>query len=257
MQELTGKIALVTGGGRGIGRAIAVALARAGCDVAVAARTGPELAEVAREVERAGRRAAALRLDVLDRAALAAAPAEVERALGPVAILVNNAGVDASAPALRTTDELWDRVLAVNLTAPFLLARACLPGMLERKFGRILNVASVLGKTGVKRASAYAAAKHGLVGLTRVLAQEGAPTNVTANALCPGWTDTRMMDEAVAGASKATGRPAADVRGAMLAGNPLGRAVTADEVASVAVLVAASPAINGQSIVIDGGELMG
>jgi NAD(P)-dependent dehydrogenase (short-subunit alcohol dehydrogenase family) len=256
MEDLEGKVALVTGGGRGIGRATALALARAGCDVAVAARSGDELAAVAREVEALGRRAHALRLDVADRGALAAAPAAVGAALGPIAILVNDAGIDLSAPLGRTTDDLWDRVLAVNLTAPFLLARACVPDMYERAWGRIVNVASVLGKTGVRYAAAYAASKHGLVGLTRVLAREGAGKGVTANAICPGWTDTRMMDDATAAISRKTGRTPEEARRAMLSPNPLGRAVTPDEVAGAIVAVIANPAVNGQSIVIDGGEWM-
>jgi NAD(P)-dependent dehydrogenase (short-subunit alcohol dehydrogenase family) len=249
-------VALVTGGGRGIGRATALALARAGCDVALSARSELELAAVAREVEALGRRALVLPLDVADRAALAAAPAAVERGLGPLAILVNGAGMDAGAPAVRTSDDVWDRVLAVNLTAPFLLARAALPGMLARGYGRVVNVASVLGKTGARYAAAYAASKHGLVGLTRVLAQECARKGVTANAICPGWTETRMMDEAVERIVKATGRAPDDAVRALTAANPLGRAVTPDEVAAAVLAVVENGAINGQSIVVDGGECM-
>jgi NAD(P)-dependent dehydrogenase (short-subunit alcohol dehydrogenase family) len=256
MSPLDGRVALVTGGGRGIGRATALALARAGCDVAVAARSGLELAAVAREVEALGRRALALPLDVTDRAALAAAPAAVEGALGPLAILVNDAGVDASALAVRTSDETWDRLLAVNLTAPFLLARAAVPAMLARGYGRVVNVASVLGKTGARYSAAYAAAKHGLVGLTRVLAQECARKGVTANAICPGWTATRMMEEAVERVVKATGRTPEEAALAMLGDNPLGRAVTPDEVAAAVLAVVENGAINGQSVVVDGGECM-
>jgi 3-hydroxybutyrate dehydrogenase len=255
MESIAGRVALVTGGGRGIGRAIALALARAGADVAVAARSVPELEQVAAEVQALGRRSHFLPLDVLDRRAVGAAPAAVERALGPVDILVNNAGIHASGPVQRVPDEQWDGILAVNLTAPFLLARACLPGMYARAWGRIVNVSSVAGRVGVRYASAYVASKHGLVGLTRTLALEGARKGVTANAICPSWVDTRMMDESVEATARATGRTLEDVRAAMLAENPLGRAATPDEVADVAVLLAGNPAINGQCFHVDGGEV--
>jgi len=255
MESIAGRVALVTGGGRGIGRAIALALARAGADVAVAARSVPELEQVAAEVQALGRRAHFLPLDVLDRRAVGAAPAAVERALGPVDILVNNAGIHASGPLQRVSDEQWDGILQVNLTAPFLLTRACLPGMYGRAWGRVINVSSVAGRVGVKYAAAYVASKHGLVGLTRTLALEGARKGVTANAICPSWVDTRMMDESIQATVEATGRTTDDVRAAMLAVNPLGRAATPDEVADVAVLLAGNPAINGQCFHVDGGEV--
>src|SRR6266542_6035242 len=194
MESIEGRVALVTGGGRGIGRAVALALARAGADVAVAARTVPEIEAVAAEK------------------------------LGPVEILVNNAGMHASAPVQRTDDATWAALLAVDLTAPFLLTRACLPAMYERHWGRIINVASVAGRIGLKYGSAYAAAKHGLIGFTRSVALEGAKKGVTANAICPSWTETQMMDEAVEAISSATGRTPAQAREAILASNPIGRA---------------------------------
>jgi len=256
VDPIAGRVALVTGGGRGIGRAVALALARAGARVAVAARTVPEIEAVAAEVQALGRRSHFFPLDATDRRALAAAPAEVERALGPVDILVNNAGMHLSAPALRTGDEQWDGVLAVNLTAPFLLTRACLGGMYDRRWGRIVNVASVAGRVGVKYASAYVASKHGLLGLTRALALEGARKGVTANAICPSWTDTQMMDQAVQAIVDATGRTAEEARAAILAGSPRGRAASPEEVAEVAVWLASNPAVNGQAFNVDGGEVM-
>jgi NAD(P)-dependent dehydrogenase (short-subunit alcohol dehydrogenase family) len=256
MESLQGRVALVTGGGRGIGRAIALALARAGADVAVAARTVPEIEAVASEVAALGRRTLFFPLDLADRAMIAAAPRQVAEALGPVEILVNNAGVHASEPVHELTDASWDMILAVNLTGPALLTRACLPAMYDRTWGRVINVASVAGKAGLKYGSAYSASKHGLLGLTRSLALEGARKGVTANALCPSWTETRMMDDAVEAVALHTQRTQAEARQAILRGNPLGRAALPEEVAEVAVLLAASPILTGQAVHVDGGELM-
>ena len=255
-ESIAGRVALVTGGGRGIGRAIALALARAGARVAVAARTVPEIEAVAAEVQALGRRSHFFPLDVGDRRALAAAPGEVERALGPVDILVNNAAIHQSSPVLRTADEQWDGILAVNLTAPFLLTRACLAGMLDRRWGRIVNVASVAGRVGVKYGSAYAASKAGLLGLTRTVALEGASKGVTANAICPSWTETRMMAEAVQAIVDATGRTPEEARAAILAESPRGQPAAPEEVAEVAVWLAGNPAVNGQALNVDGGEVM-
>ncbi len=256
MEPIEGRVALVTGGGRGIGRSIALALARAGAHVAVAARTVPEIEAVAAEIAALGRKTLFLPLDVADRAQLAAAPGKVQADLGPVDILVNNAGIHHSGPVHRTDDAAWDAVLAVNLTAPFLLSRACLPSMYERSFGRIVNVASVAGRIGLKYGAAYSAAKHGLLGLTRSLAAEGAKRGVTANAICPSWTETAMMEEAVSAFARATNRPPADARAVLLSSSPIGRAATADEVAEAAVFLATNSVVTGQAIHVDGGEVM-
>jgi NAD(P)-dependent dehydrogenase (short-subunit alcohol dehydrogenase family) len=256
MESIRGRVALVTGGGRGIGRAVALALARAGADVAVAARSVPEIEAVAAEIAALGRRTHFFPLDVSDRALIARAPGVVAERLGPVDILVNNAGIHASAPVQRTDDATWDALLAVDLTAPFLLTRAFLPAMYERHWGRVLNVASVAGRIGLKYGSAYAAAKHGIIGFTRSLALEGAKKGVTANAICPSWTETKMMDDAVEAVSNATGRSLAQAREALLAENPIGRAALPEEVADLAVFLACSPVITGQAVHVDGGEVM-
>jgi meso-butanediol dehydrogenase/(S,S)-butanediol dehydrogenase/diacetyl reductase len=256
MDSIEGRVALVTGGGRGIGRAIALALARSGAHVAVAARTVPEIEAVAAEIAALGRRTHFFPLDVSDRKTIAEAPHVVAEALGPVDILVNNAGMQATAPVQRTDDATWDALLAVDLTGPFLLTRACLPGMYERHFGRVINVASVAGRIGVKYACAYAAAKHGLLGFTRTLALEGARKGVTANAICPSWTETRMLDDFVEAIAIATGRSEAQARETVLAANPLGRAALPDEVADLAVYLARSPIVTGQAVHVDGGEVM-
>jgi meso-butanediol dehydrogenase/(S,S)-butanediol dehydrogenase/diacetyl reductase len=256
MESIEGRVALVTGGGRGIGRSIALALARAGAHVAVAARTVPEIEAVAAEVKALGRRTFFFPLDVADRAMLAAAPRQVAEALGPVEILVNNAGLHASAPVQELDASSWDAILAVNLTGPAMLTRACLPHMYERGWGRVVNVASVAGRIGLRYGSAYSASKHGLIGFTRSLALEGAKKGVTANAICPSWTETRMMDDAVASVALHTQRTEAEARRAILRSNPMGRAALPDEVADVAVVLAMSPIITGQAVHVDGGEVM-
>jgi NAD(P)-dependent dehydrogenase (short-subunit alcohol dehydrogenase family) len=256
VDAIAGRVALVTGAGRGIGRATALALAREGVDVAVVARTVPEIEAVAAEVAALGRRTLFLPLDVTDRPGLARAVAEVVGHLGPIDILVNNAGLHGSGPVQRLDEAQWDAVLAVNLTAPMLLTRLCLPSMYERGWGRVVNVASVAGKIGLKNGSAYSASKHGLIGFTRSLALEGGRKGVTANTVCPSWTETQMMDEAVEATVAATGRTAAQVRAAMLNHNPLGRAALPEEVAETILFVIRNGAVNGQSIHVDGGEVM-
>jgi NAD(P)-dependent dehydrogenase (short-subunit alcohol dehydrogenase family) len=256
MEPLAGRVALVTGGGRGIGRAIALAFARAGANVAVASRKKQDLDAVAAEIGALGRKAFAFSLDVADRGALAAAPGRVEKALGPIDILVNNAGIAESQPLHKMDDDHWDRHLAIDLTAPFLLTRACLPGMYARGFGRVVNIASVAGKIGFLWTGAYSAAKHGLIGFTRTLALEGGKKGVTANAICPGWVDTEMMAvavQAIAGTGKVDEKGAVD---RLVGHTALGRAITAEEVAQAALLVATNGAITGQSIVVDGGGTM-
>ena len=256
MDSLKDRTALVTGGGRGIGRAIALALAREGARVAVAARSVSEIEQVAAEIVALDRRAIFLPLDVSDRAALATLPERVAQELGPVDILVNNAGLFASGPVVRTLDAEWDALMTVNATAPFLLSRACLPSMVGRGYGRIVNVSSVAGRTGLKNGGAYAASKHALIGLTRSLALEVARKGVTANAVCPGLTDAQMLEEAVAATCAATGKAEGEIRAALLAEIPLGRLAVPDEVAQAVVLCVKNGAMTGQILQVDGGELM-
>jgi meso-butanediol dehydrogenase / (S,S)-butanediol dehydrogenase / diacetyl reductase len=254
--SFAGRVALVTGAGRGIGRAIALALAEAGADLALVARTRGELDGVSAAVVERGQRSLVLVADLAQVEAPPSVALRTAEELGPVDLLVNNAGVDASGPVVRTELATWERVLAVNATAPFLLIRACLPSMYARGFGRVLNVASVAGLTGLKYGAAYAASKHALVGLTRSVAAECGRRGVTCNALCPSWTESRMMDEALEAIAHATGRSLEEAREAVLRENPLGRAATPPEVALAALAVLANPAIHGQCIQVDGGELM-
>ena len=225
--KLSGSVAVVTGGGQGIGAAVARALAGAGAAVVVAARTKDRIDTVAAAINKSGGTAKAVRCDVTDPASVE----ELVKAAGPVDILVNNAGVAYSAPLAKTTLEDWDRVLAVNATGTFLCTRAFIPGMLERKRGAIVNVASVAGLEGARYIAAYAAAKHAVIGFTRSVAAELEGTGVVCNAVCPGYVDTEMTKESVARVSAKTGKEPEAALAAMLAASEQQRLITPEEVA--------------------------
>jgi 3-hydroxybutyrate dehydrogenase len=249
------RTALVTGGGRGIGAAVAQRLAAAGVTVVVAARTAGEVAEVAKGIEAAGGRAWPGTLDVTDEASVAALVEAAVARYGGLDILVNNAGIASSSPLPRTSREEWDRLLAVNATGAFLCTRALLPGMIERGWGRVVNVASVAGLHGARYIAAYAASKHALVGLTRAAAAEVAGKGVTVNAVCPGYVDTPMTDESVARIVERTGRTPEEARAAILRSSPLGRLITPAEVADAVLYLCGEEAggVNGHALVVDGG----
>ncbi|HSK00950.1 MAG TPA: SDR family oxidoreductase [Kofleriaceae bacterium] len=252
-QILAGKRALVTGGGRGIGAAIARALAGAGARVVVCGRTGADLDEVAREIG-----GTAMRVDLSDRKATDEMLEAIGRNEGPIDVLVNNAGMAESAPLARTDDALWDRILELDVTSAFRVTRALAPGMIEAGFGRIINVASNAGVSGYAYSAAYCAAKHAMVGLTRALAIDLARTGVTINALCPGWVETRLADEAVARIAAKTGRSQGEARAGLEAMSPQRRMITPEEVAHAALMLCGHGArgIHGQTIVIDGGAVL-
>ena len=244
---------LVTGASRGIGEGIARSLAARGHRVAVAARSADRIEALALDTG-----GVPVVLDVTDGAAVDAAVASVAEALGPIDVLVNNAGVADSSPFAKTSDAIWDRTVAVNLTGPFRLARACVPAMVERGFGRIIFVASNAGLTGYRYTAAYCASKHGVIGLMRGMAAELAASGVTVNAICPGFVDTPMASEAVARIEAMTGRSAADSRRALEKLNPQKRLVEIDEVVHLVetLLPDRARGINGQTLVVDGGQVM-
>ncbi len=245
--ELSGRQALVTGGGRGIGRAIAAALTGAGAEVTVLGRDAAVLGEVVERGWATGR----LVCDVTDAEALRAA---LDR---PLDVLVNNAGAVETAPIGRLDRAVWDRMLALNLTAVYEGCRAVLPGMMRRRAGRVVNVASTAGLTGYAYTAAYTAAKHGVVGLTRALAKEAATTGVTVNAVCPGYTDTGLVERSARAAAAKTGRPADEIRAFFASANPQRRLVQPDEVAAAVLFLCGpnSDAMNGQAIAVAGGEI--
>jgi NAD(P)-dependent dehydrogenase (short-subunit alcohol dehydrogenase family) len=251
---LEGRHAVVTGGGRGIGAAVASALSAAGARVTLMGRSETPLRERAATLPIAQ----AVRCDVTDEAGVAAAFAEAAGSFGPVTVLVNNAGAAASAPFLRTSLELLRGMLEVNLVGTFLCSRAALPDMLEAGFGRIVNVASIAGLKGAAYVSAYCAAKHGVIGLTRALALETATKGITVNAVCPSYTDTAMAQQAIANIVAKTGRSAAEAEAELVRKNPQGRLVRPEEVAATVAWLCApgTEAITGQAIAIAGGEVM-
>jgi len=258
MKQLADRVALITGAGRGIGRAIALAYAAEGAKVALTARTTAELDEVVGRIRAAGGTALPFPADLSDRAVPRKIVADVNRALGPVEILVNNAGMGSSSnprPVVEFDDDFWDQTLAINLTAPYLLCKAVLPAMLERRWGRIITIASVNGKIGSLHGAAYAASKHGVLGLTRTLAQEVAAQGIAVNAICPGPVHTVMNDRRIEYDAKRRGVTVQDLEAGL---TPIGRRLEPEEIAPLAVYLASDSAASviGQAINIDGGVLM-
>jgi len=257
--DLGGRVAVVTGGGRGIGAATARALAEAGASLVVAARSSAEIERVAAELELAGHAAIAVVCDVTDAASVKRLKETAEERFGGVDILVSNAGVATSAPLGRVTLADWERLFAVNATGPFLCAQAFAPTMAVRGWGRIVHVASIAGRTAAAYISTYAATKHALVGFTRALAAEYAAQGVTVNAVCPGYVDTRMTDESVERISAKTGIATDEARERVVAMNPQKRLIEPVEVAFVVATLCdeRSRGVNGQAIGIDGGAFLG
>ena len=256
MNILAGKVALITGGGRGIGRAIALAFAREGATVVVSARTAEQVEAVAEEI---GGSAVPVVCDVADPQSVAAMFTRAHEALGRGPdILVNNAGIAESATLVQTDDELWQRHLNINLSGTFYCTRAALPSMVEKRWGRIINVASIAGKMGAAYISAYAASKHGVLGLTRSVAHEVATLGITVNAICPGYVDTEMVSRGIEKIKTRTGRSEEEALETLKNMSPQHRLVTVEEVAAVALLLASDDGrgITGQAINVDGGSLM-
>ena len=252
---LKGRHAVVTGAARGIGAEIAQMLAAEGAVLTLLGRRRDALQTLAAELPGAGH--GVVVADVSDPAQVNAAFAEAQ-ARGPVDVLVNNAGQAETAPFAKMTLELWQRMLAVNLTGTFLCTQAALPGMLDAGRGRIVNIASTAGLKGYAYVSAYAAAKHGVIGLTRSLALEVAKKGITVNAVCPGYTETDILRDGIANVVAKTGMSEAEARAQFTAGNPQGRIVQPREVADAVRWLCgdAAASITGQSISVSGGEVM-
>ncbi|MCI0340738.1 MAG: SDR family oxidoreductase [Planctomycetales bacterium] len=255
---LAGKGAVVTGGGRGIGAAVAEALAEAGAAVLVAARTRTEVDSVAERLRKKGASAHAVPCDVTDPASVAGLAQAAAARLPRVDILVNNAGVAPSAPVKSLTLEEWNRTFSVNATGTFLCTQAFLPGMVERRWGRVVNVASVAALGGAPYIAAYAASKHAVLGFTRCAAAEVAAQGVTVNALCPGYVDTPMTEAAVQRIAAKTGKSREDALAHIRATNPQGRLIAPEEVAFAVLFLCDERArgVNGQALVLDGGGLL-
>lgn len=245
-------VCLVTGAGRGIGRSAARALSERGHRVALASRSAEELRSVASWLPGP---ALAVPTDVTDPAQVEAMFAAVEAEWGPVDVLVASAGAAAAASVVDTTDETWQRLIDLNLTAPFRCIRRALPSMTARGFGRVVVVASVVAKRGEPMVGAYTASKHGVLGLVRSASREVASRGVTVNAVCPGYVNTPMTDESVAQIAKRTGRTTEESRELLARRQPNHRLVDPGEVAQTIVMCVENGAVNGQGLNIDGGAV--
>ncbi|MDQ2938256.1 MAG: SDR family oxidoreductase [Acidobacteriota bacterium] len=258
--KLANRIALITGGGRGIGRAIALAFAREGAQVAVAARTLEQVQQVAQEIaNQFPTNAIAVACDVSNVRSVEGIFLAVTGNFGRGPdILVNNAGIAESAPITKTDDNLWQRHLAINLSGTFYCTRAALPQMIDQGWGRIINVASIAGKTGAPYIAAYSASKHGVLGLTRSAALEVGAKGITVNAICPGYVDTDMTTRGIENITKRTALSADQAMDSLKKMSPQNRLVEPEEVAALALLLASEDGrgINGQAINVDGGTVL-
>lgn len=247
-KSLEGKVAVVTGAGRGIGKAIALRFAAEGAAVACCSRTEANSAAVAQEISKNGGKAAAFAVDVADSAQVTAACEKILKDFGRADILVNNAGVTRDGLLMRMSDADWDTVLDTNLKGAFLFTKALARAMMKQRYGRIINITSIIGLTGNAGQANYAASKAGLIGFTKSVARELASRNITANAIAPGFIETDM-----------TSGLTEEIREAMRKNIPLARMGSAEEVAGVALFLASDKAayITGQTLTVDGGMVMG
>jgi NAD(P)-dependent dehydrogenase (short-subunit alcohol dehydrogenase family) len=254
--SLIGRSAVVTGGGRGIGAATAIALAEAGASVALAARNESQVVEVAAQMRRDGLEAFAFRCDVTDPRQVRELALSAREAMGRIDILINNAGTATSNPLAKISLSEWEHIMAVNATGTFLCTQSMYPAMVERRWGRIVNVASLAGLEGDRYIAAYVAAKHAVVGFTKAVAAEAEGTGVTVNAVCPGYVDTPLTDETIARIMHLSGKSWHDALRSILekAGQP--RLIRAAEVAEAVVDLCSDQAAarNGEVVILDGGQ---
>ncbi len=254
-RKLEGRVALITGTSRGIGRAIALGFGREGAAVGVTARSAVALQTLVEEIRQGGGKALAIPADLADVAVPARVVQQVLDSFGTIDILVNNAGIGSSSsprPMVEFDDAFWHKTLDLNLTAPYLLTKAVLPILLAKKWGRIINIASINGKLPAMHAAAYTASKHGLLGLTRALALEVAREGITVNAICPGPVHTEMNDRRVEYDAKRLGISIPELESRL---TPIGRRLEPEEIVPMAVLLASaeSAAITGQAFNVCGG----
>lgn len=256
-RALEGRHVFITGAAQGIGASIAETLAHQGAVLTLAGRRQPVLETLAQRLQ-AITRCAVVTMDVSDAEAVAQGFAKARAALGPIAMLVNNAGQAESAPFGKTSQDLWQRMLDVNLTGTFLCTQAALPDMLAARAGRIVNIASTAGQRGYAYVAAYVAAKHGVIGMTRALALELAQKGITVNAVCPGYTETEILRQSIANVMAKTGRSEDEARAEFAQSNPQRRMVQPQEVADAVQWLCsdAAASITGQSISVSGGEVM-
>lgn len=250
--SLSGKHAFITGGGTGIGLAAARSLAEQGVRLTLAARNLERVEEAASTLD-----ANAVSVDVSDEASVEAAIDAARSRFGAIDILINNAGITPSAPLHKTSLAMWNEVLAINLTGAFLCTRAALPDMIERKWGRVVNVASIAGLMGDMYITAYCASKHGMIGMTRALAKEVARHGITANAVCPGYVETDIVTRAAENIAAKTKLNEEEARASLYAGNPQGRLIQPEEVASMIGWLCSdgAAATNGAALPISGGQI--
>jgi NAD(P)-dependent dehydrogenase (short-subunit alcohol dehydrogenase family) len=256
--DLNGKSALVTGASRGIGRAVALALAEVGADVIVTARSAADLEAVVAEIKATGGNALAVPCDLSDYKGLQALVSRSVAEFGHLDILVNNAGITHGVKFTEMSLELWQQVQRVNVDSAMRLMQLTVDGMVAQGWGRVVNIASIAAKAGLRYSAAYNASKHALLGLTRSVALDYAAKNVTVNCVCPGWVHTEMVEQTVANIQAKTGRSRDEAIKSLVKDVPMGRMISAEEVAALTVFLCSRQAggITGQGLNIDGGTVL-